>query len=384
MAINKEQLIQFTQKLVQHETLSGDERPAVDLVDNEMRQLGFDYVFVDAYGTVIGIIQGKDSGPTLLFDGHLDTVGVAPGITWKHDPFGAEIADGRMYGRGTSDMKGAVAAMIYAAAAVDRSKLAGRIIISASVMEEVMEGLALEAVMDETKPDLVVIGESTDLNIAHGGRGRAELHLESIGRPSHSSAPHLGKNAVHMMLPAIQAIEQMDLPTDPLIGDGVQALTDIISDPYPGHSVIPSRCRVTYDRRVIPGETANSVITELKAMRELSGINVTIPEAEYITYTGVTMRSYKFFPAWKLPVDHMFVEAALAGLRSAGLEPGLRAYQFCTNAAYSAGVARVPTIGFGPSAEGMAHTVDEYVELVDLEATAKGYLGIIESVCKGH
>jgi putative selenium metabolism hydrolase len=284
-----------TRKLVQQETLSGDERAALDLVDNEMRQLGFDYVFIDAYGTVIGIIQGKESGPTVLFDGHLDTVGVAPGVTWKYAPYGAEIADGRMYGRGTSDMKGAVAAMIYAAAAIDRSTLAGRIIISASVMEEVLEGLALEAVMDETKPDFVVIGESTDLNIAHGGRGRAEFHLESIGRPAHSSTPHLGKNAVHMMLPAIQAIEQMELPSDPLIGNGVQALTDIISEPYPGHSVIPSRCRVTYDRRVIPGETASSVITELKELKELSGINVSIPEAEYITYTGVTMRSHKFF-----------------------------------------------------------------------------------------
>jgi putative selenium metabolism hydrolase len=380
MTINFDALIRFTQDIVRKKTLPGEEMAAIDLVDAEMRRLGFDYVFVDSYGSAIGIVQGDQSGPTLLIDGHVDTVGIAPGVPWKYDPFGAEIQGGRMYGRGTSDMKGAVAAMIYAAAAVDRSKLAGRVVISASVLEEVMEGLALKTVMDEINPDFVIIGEATDLNLAHGGRGRAEVHLESVGQPSHSSAPHLGKNAVLMMLPALQAIEQMTLPVDPLIGAAIQALTDIISEPYPGHSVIPSRCLVTYDRRVLPGETAETVMSELKSLPELKDIKVTIPEGEYNTYTGLTARGPKFFPAWKLDSDHRLVESAMVGLRAAGLQPGLRAFQFCTNAAFSAGHAGIPTIGFGPSPEGRAHIVDEYIELEDLEKAARGYLGIIQKV----
>ncbi len=380
MPLNLDALTRFTQTLVQAQTLSGQEKPAIDLVAAEMRRLNFDAVTIDANGSAIGVIEGAASGPTLLFDAHLDTVGIAPGVPWQHQPFGAEIEGGRMYGRGTSDMKGAVAAMVHAAAAAERGKLAGRVVISASVLEEVLEGVALRDVMAAFPPDFVVIGESTDLNLAHGGRGRAEFHLESIGRPSHSSAPHLGINAVHLMLPAIQAIEQMTLPTDPLIGPGVQALTDIISEPYPGHSVIPSRCRVTYDRRVLPGESAASVLAELRALPELAGINVTIPTGEYAAYTGALLSAEKFFPAWKLPTDHTFVQQSLAGLRAAGLEPQFRAYQFCTNAAYSAGVAGVPTIGFGPSPEARAHVIDEYIELADLAATARGYLGIIESV----
>jgi putative selenium metabolism hydrolase len=380
MSINLEAVTALTQALVRLYTPSGEEKPLIELLATEMRHLDYDQVYTDKNGSLIGIINGAKVGPTLLLDTHCDTVGVAPGIPWQHNPFGAAIEAGRIYGRGTSDMKGAIAAMCYAAAAANRAKLAGRVAVSITVMEEVMEGVALKTVMDEVRPDLVVIGESTALNLNHGGRGRAEVHLETIGRPAHSSSPQLGLNAVHLMLPAVQAIEALSLPSDPLVGPAIMALTDIISEPYPGHSVIPSRCRVTYDRRLLPGETVDSVLGSLQQLPELRGINIKIPDGEYTTYTGVTLGQPKFFPAWKLPPDHTFVQGALAGLRSVGLAPNLGAYRFCTNAAYSAGVAGVPTLGFGPSTEGQAHVIDEYIELEQLHLVAKGYLGIIETV----
>lgn len=382
MAINVDALTRFLQSLVQVQTLAGQEQPVIDLVATEMRRLQYDQVYTDANGSLIGLIQGAKPGPTLLLDAHCDTVGVAPGVPWQHDPFGAAIVGERMYGRGTSDMKGALAAMTYAAAAADKSRLAGRIVISASVMEEVMEGAALKTVMDETQPDFVVIGESTRLNLNRGGRGRAEIHLEAIGRPAHSSTPHLGINAVHLMLKAVQAIEAMPLSSDPLLGDAIMALTDIISDPYPGYSVIPSRCRATYDRRLLAGEAREDVVQAIQALPGLEKINVTLAQGEHTAYTGATLSGPKFFPAWKLPANHAFVQAALSGLRSAGLDPQLGAYQFCTNAAYSAGQANVPTIGFGPSTEEQAHITDEYIELAQLQAAAQGYLGIIESVLR--
>lgn len=380
MAIDNDSLIQFLQALVRVPTLPGEEQPVIDVLAAEMRRLGYDQVFTDANGSLVGIIQGAASGPTLLLDAHCDTVGVAPGVPWQHDPFEPVIAGERMLGRGTSDMKGALAAMIYAGAAADRSRLAGRIAVSATVMEEVMEGTALKMVMDEVQPDFVVIGESTHLNLNHGGRGRAEIHLEAIGRPSHSSTPHLGINAVHLMLGAVQAIETMPLPSDPLLGDAIMALTDIISEPYPGYSVIPSRCRVTYDRRLLAGETMEGVVQAIQTLPALEKVNVTVAQGDHTTYTGAALSGPKFFPAWKLPVDHSFVQAALAGLHGAGLDSQLSAYRFCTNAAYSAGHANVPTIGFGPSREEQAHVVDEYIELAQLQAAAQGYLGIIEGV----
>lgn len=382
MSIDTNALTKLVQSLVQVQTLSGDEKPAIDIVAAEMNRLGYDQIFTDANGSLIGIIEGQQGGPTLLFDAHCDTVGIAPGVPWQHDPFGAKIESNRMYGRGTSDMKGALAAMIHAAAAVDRSKLAGRVVISASVMEEVMEGAALKTVMEQVPADFVVIGESTDLNLSHGGRGRAEIHLEATGQPTHSSTPHLGVNAVHLMLAAVQAIEALPLPSDPLLGSALLALTDIISDPYPAYSVTPSRCRVTYDRRLMAGETIESVLTPIQQLPEMERITAVVAQGEHTSYTGSTLQGLKFFPAWKLSPDDSFVQTALTGLQTAGLEPQLRAYQFCTNAAYSAGQANVPTIGFGPSPEGYAHMVDEYIELEQLNAAAKGYQGIIESVLK--
>jgi putative selenium metabolism hydrolase len=378
--MNFDAMIAFTQSLVQVETLPGNEKPAIDLVQAEMTRLGYDQVHVDENGSVIGMIAGGQPGPTLLFDAHCDTVGIAPGVAWDHDPFGAVIQDDRLYGRGSADMKGPVAAMLFAAASIDQNQINGRVVVSISVLEEVLEGFALRTVMDVVQPDFVVIGEPTDLNLAHGGRGRAEIHLNAIGKPAHSSSPHLGVNAVHRMIPAIQAMEKLPMQADAVLGPGVMALTDIISEPYPSYSVIPSRCHVVYDRRLLAGETSESVLAEINALPEMGDIQVTIGVGEYTAYTGTILRGPKCFPAWKLDTNHDFVQAAFVGLKSAGLNPSFRAYQFCTNAAYSAGVAGVPTIGFGPSPESRAHIVDEYIGLADLKAAARGYQGIIRSV----
>lgn len=377
-----ENLIEFTQALVQIKSLSGEEQAVARRVETEMQTLGFDMVYCDENGSVVGIINGEHPGKTLLFDAHTDTVGISPGVAWQREPFGAQIEEEAIFGRGSADMKGALAAMIYATAAVDRKRLRGRVVVSASTLEEVLEGVALQAVMTTVKPDFVVIGEPSDLNISRGGRGRAEIHLETIGLPAHSSSPHLGRNAVLEMLQVITAIESLFIPVDPLVGPAIWALTDMISQPYPGHSVIPSLCKATYDRRLLPGETPDSVLSQLTELPALQGIDLRakIGSGEYTAYTGATLQAEKFFPAWVLPENDWFVQRAMQGLHKAGLQPTLGAYRFCTNAAYSAGVAGVPTIGFGPAREGDAHMINERLRLADLFAAARGYAGVIEAV----
>jgi putative selenium metabolism hydrolase len=344
--------------------------------------LGFDQVAVDENGSVAGVIEGARPGKTLLLDAHTDTVGVTSGTPWAHDPFGAEIDHGAIYGRGTADMKGACAAMVYAAAALDRSRLQGRVVVSASTLEEVLEGVALQTVMEQFSPDFVVIGESTNFNIARGGRGRAEVHLTTIGRPAHSSSPQMGRNAVLDMMRVIQAIDHLHLPEDPLVGPAILALTDIISDPYPGNSVIPSICKATYDRRLLPGESEEDVlgaILDLPVVGEMT-LEAVIGQGDYTAYTGRRLTCQKFFPAWAFGEDDWFVQRALQGLHGIGMQPKSSAYRFCTNAAYSAGKAGVPTIGFGPATEHDAHVIDERLKLDDLFAVAKGYQAIIEAV----
>ncbi|MBU6350142.1 MAG: YgeY family selenium metabolism-linked hydrolase [Chloroflexi bacterium] len=380
--IDEEALVAFTQDLIRIPSLSGEEMNVVERIAAEMWRLHFDEVRVDCNGTVVGIVNGLQPGPTLLLDAHCDTVGIAPGSVWTHDPFGAARVDGYLYGRGAADMKGALAAMVHAAGTVDRSQLAGRVAVSATVLEEVMEGISLERVIAETEPAFVVIGEATELNLNRGGRGRAEIHLETLGKPAHSSSPHLGINAVHQMIRLIGAVEAVPLPNDALLGPAILALTDMISDPYPGYSVIPSRCRVTYDRRTLPGETAESVLDSIRSQHGLAGVayRAAIAAGEHRTYTGATLAAPKFFPAWSFAEEHPFVQSALQGLRAAGLDPALRAYRFCTNGASSAGVLGIPTVGFGPAAEEDAHVVDERLAVADLIAAAAGYRGIVEMV----
>ena len=379
------QLITFTQSLIRCPSPPGEESAVVDLILAEMRAVGFDAFWRDDVGNAVGVILGGEPGPTLLLDAHCDTVGIAPGVPWQHDPFGAEIAGGFIYGRGAADMKGALAAMIHAAAGVDRVKLRGRVVVTATVMEENLEGAALKAVMDAIPSDFVVIGEATELRLVRGGRGRAEIHLETIGRPAHSSTPHLGRNAVLDMLPVIEAIARLPLPVDPFLGPGVLALTDIISDPYPAYSVIPSRCRVTYDRRLLAGETVEDILAALTALPGLGEIDLraAIAQGEHTTYTGAVLRGPKFLPAWLLGATDPFVQTALQGLRVAGLDPEFGAYRFCTNAAYSAGTAGVPTVGFGPGREADAHVIDERLAVDELVSAERGYRGIIAAVLGG-
>jgi acetylornithine deacetylase/succinyl-diaminopimelate desuccinylase-like protein len=120
-------------------------------------------------------------------------------------------------------------------------------------------------------------------------------------------------------------------------------------------------------------------LTSLPELKDIT-FNAQIAEEEHQSYTGRKLKAYKFFPAWELVETHPYVQKALSGLRTAGLDPDMRAYRFCTNAAYSIGVAGVPTIGFGPGAEGDAHVVDEKIGLEDLEKALLGYKGIIEAV----
>jgi putative selenium metabolism hydrolase len=379
--MDKKRLISFAQELVRERSISGEEQTIVAKIAAEMKALGFDNVWVDAYGSAIGLIHGEKPGKTLLLDGHCDIVD-ARADDWKHDPFAAVIDDGYLYGRGVADMKGALAAMIHAAASIDRSKIAGTVAVSATVMEEIMEGMALQQVMNDLKLDGVIIGEATNFSLNRAGRGRAEIVVETIGKSAHSSSPQAGLCAVHEMLRLMAAVEAIPLPSSPEMGKAQICLTDIVSEPFPGHSVVPNRCRVSYDRRLVAGETPESVMAAIQSLPELKDIlfSVKILDGEEKTYTEKNLTGLKFFPAWAFAEDHPLVTASLAGLRTSGFTPSFGAFGFCTNGAYSAGIAGIPTIGFGPGTEQDAHTVDERIRVRDIERAADGYIGMIQSI----
>ena len=383
-------IVENCQILVREESLSGCEGGVVKAVEAMMRAYGFDEIHVDRYGNIVGGIVGARPGKTVVFDGHIDTVPY-DAEKWTRAPLGGEVADGRIYGRGTTDMKGSVSAMISAAGffAEDRRRdFAGKIYIACVVHEECFEGVAARLVSEKYKPDLVVIGEASDLNLKIGQRGRAEIVVETFGKPAHSANPQAGINAVYKMTQLIDRIRRIEPTQHPVLGPGILELTDIKSSPYPGASVVPDYCRATYDRRLLVGETKASVLAPLQqAIDELQAADpqfkgkVSYAFGREKCFTGSEIEGERFFPGWVFGEEEAGVQQALAGLRGAGLSPTIQQYSFCTNGSHYAGEAGIPTVGFGPSTERLAHTIDEYIEIEQLVGAAKGFYGIMQSVC---
>lgn len=385
----EQRVIVLCQTLIRQKSDSGHEEEVVRRMKQAFQALGYDGVTVDAYGSVLGRIRGKRPGKVILLDGHIDTVPVPDESRWTYPPYGGDLAEGRIYGRGASDMKGAVAAMMASAsffAADTKKEFAGEIYVSGVVHEECFEGIASRKISKAIKPDYVVIGEASELNLKRGQRGRAEVVVETLGKPAHSANPSAGINAVYEMADLIREIRSLPSPRHPVLGEGILELTDIKSSPYPGASVVPDRCRATYDRRLLVGESKESVLKplqELIAARKAADpqfdARASFASGVLRCYTGEEIGGERFFPAWLFPEDDEFVQRALAGLRGVGLHPDITQYSFCTNGSHYAGEAGIRTIGFGPSRESLAHTIDEYIEVDQLLQAAKGYYGILTS-----
>lgn len=385
----KEQVVTLCRDMVQQASVSGEEAGVVGVLQRFMKETAFDEVHVDRYGSITGTIRGKKPGPKILLDGHVDTVPVDP-ARWTRKPFGAAIEDGRIYGRGTSDMKGAVAAMACAALEVVANTgkdFAGEIHVVGAVHEECFEGVASREISERVQPDYVIIGEASQLNLKIAQRGRAEIVLETEGIPAHSASPEEGVNAVHLMRRLLDRVETIAPPTHPVLGKGTNVLTDIKSAPYPGASVVPSSCRVTYDRRLLTGETKESVLAPIqKEMDALAAEDAAFRGRVYLAtdsapcHTGETISAERFFPAWEYGEAEPFVQKALKGLRAAGIPSEISHYAFCTNGSHYAGEAGIPTVGFGPSLETLAHTDDEYIEIEQLERAVTGYAAMIRSL----
>ncbi|MCI7606753.1 MAG: YgeY family selenium metabolism-linked hydrolase [Spirochaetales bacterium] len=373
------ELYSLLSSLVSTYSVSGNEKEIVDLLDDKLSSLGFVTERMES-GSICGVINGNRPGPVVLLDAHIDTVGVPDKSKWTHDPFSLTRDGSRIYGRGTSDMKGGLAAIIGGASEFVNKDFPGKIVVSCIVEEERFEGICSREVSERYKPDYVVIAESTEGKLKIGQRGRCEIILEAEGKSCHSSNPEEGINAIRVMMDAIRALDEIEVPEDEMLGKGIMVLTDIISSPYPGASVIPEKCFATFDRRTLVGETAESVLSPINAILEKKGIKARARIAEGVTdtYTRHHLEAPRFFPSWKMKEDDDSSVRAKKGLESVGLWKGFSHYSFCTNGSHYAGEKGIPTVGYGPGEERFAHIVDEYIEEEDLYKAKRGIEGIIK------
>jgi len=374
----------FLVDLIRIRSYTGQERLAVERTLEELRVIGCDDVWMDSAGNALGRI-GR--GPrVLLYNAHLDTNEVADEREWPHPPLEPVVEGDTMFGLGASDCKAGVAAIVYGAAILKKTfevfgDLEGlfeslSVVVMGATLEEDAEGFALRSLVerDGLRPDVVLLAEATDLTLRRGQRGRCEVRVRTEGRAAHASQPHLGENAILKMLPVVSALEGMNgsLPVDPVFGAGNQVVT-MIEGPHTPNSV-PSWCEVAVDRRLVPGETAESVLTGIRSVVEPLGARARIPEQPVLTHTGLRLDWPAFYPGWLLPETDPLVTAGQATAAALwGTEPAVGVWRFSTDGTYSAGVAGIPTLGFGPQEEKYVHTAQDQVDLGKLRKAAAWY-----------
>lgn len=210
-------VVDLARSLIKAGARSGEEEPVAEIVEEAMRALGYRDISRDRLGNVVGFVGPEDTPVALLLDGHMDVVAVTG--DWHVDPFAGEVRGDRLYGRGATDMKGPLAAAICGvAAAAKGGSLSRAVAVSASVLEETIEGGALAEILDRTQPEMVVICEPSSLSVKTAQRGRIEVVVEARGIPAHAAHPERGKNALLLAAKAINAIEKMQLPEDEVLG----------------------------------------------------------------------------------------------------------------------------------------------------------------------
>lgn len=377
------ELIRFTQELVRCPGFSGDEAKTAAAVTRQMKELGYDKVEVDRWGNVIGTICGARPGPTIVFDGHMDVVPIRMPELWEHEPYGGEISDGKIWGRGTTDMKGGLAACLCAAAFVDRANIAGTILVTATVAEELVIGRGLGKVLEGRNVDAVITCEPTGVNqLAVAGVGRTTIEMSVQGLVAHSSQPHLGDNAVYRAMDASERIRKMPRRKDPFFGTDVIELVEIKSKPSPGNGCVPDTCWVLWECRLFPGETQQTFLNRFHAaLKDFDGVEkvtLKIGRTAVDCYTGERLDYEDFLTAWATPPEEPFRKLVEQALFQTGIKVNPIIFRGCTNVNISAGAMGIPSLIYGPGNLDLAHKPNEYLDIEELLLSARAYGKIIE------
>jgi putative selenium metabolism hydrolase len=310
-------------------------------------------------------------------DGHIDCVGVGDPKAWGFDPFQGKHERGKVWGRGAVDELPAVACMAYAAKiAMDQGLLEDvTLYLSATVMEEDCDGYCLLHLIEKEgiRPDVVVLGEPTDLNVYRGHRGRVEIAIDTKGVSAHAAHSERGVNALYKMAPIILDIEALNqrLLEDEFLGKG-SIVVSSIECTTASLNAVPDSARITLDRRMTAGETVDSVLAELRALPRLGDATIEVLTYDVTSWRGERAHQEKFYPTWVLPEDHALVQGVVEATGAVlGTQPKISRWGFSTNGVASMGRHGIPTVGFAPGLEELAHTTEEWVAVDDLvRATA--------------
>jgi putative selenium metabolism hydrolase len=381
VAQQREAILTFLRELVAIPSMDSQIGPVGERAQAEMQKLGFTDIRFDSMGNTLGRIG--DGPRILLYDSHIDTVGIGDRSEWQWDPFIGKTENGRFYARGTCDEKGSTPGMIYGLAIAHQlGLLEGFSAYYFGNMEEWCDGIACQALVEHEgiRPDFVVIGEPTKMQVYRGHKGRVEMQIVAKGRSAHAASNHLGENAIYKLLSIIEGISKLEpaLGDDPFLGHGKITVTDMKIE-TPSINAVPNEAIAYVDRRLTFGEDVEDAIQQVRdlipAIYGKNGeIIVEMLKYDAPSYTGFVFPVDKYFPAWALEPEHLLVQAGLSAAKQIGLpEHEAGKWNFSTNGIYWAGKAGIPSIGFGPGEEETAHTVNDSVLLDDVVKATEFY-----------
>ena len=381
--LSMRQIIDFAQKLVRIQSFSGQEEQLAYAIADKMKELAFDEVFIDRLGSVLGRIgYGEKS---LVLESHMDTVQVHDPDQWEYPPFSGTVADGYMWGRGSVDMKSAIAASVYAAAAARNAMyLDGKTIyVSCSVCEEDCDGEGINAMLEEglLQPQFAVICEPSNNHIVSGHKGKVQIIVRAEGRSAHGSAPEKGINAVYEMAEIIQRVEATNVNLKPIAGRKGSLVLSQITSQAVSLNAVPDACEIYLDRRTVPGETLEMIEEEMDAIVAGKNANWEVDTVNRAAWTGNSITYRPLHTAWQIEDAHPLMQSSLRAYQSTFFEepppPGF--WDFSTNAV---GLMRhnIPCIGFGPGDPKQAHMRDERCELDQITGAYSFYKELIREI----
>ena len=377
--IRRKELIDLTIQLVQTPTENppGNERGAARLLKPFLSKMGFKIKTVLSPKGRWNLLAEKrwgKGGRRLIFNGHLDVVPAGNASQWKYPPFQAKRYKGKIYGRGSSDMKSGIASFVHALSTIERSKIPlhqGAVILHLVSDEESHghQGMGFLTQREGIQGDAALVGEPTDLEPVIAQKGALWLRIFTIGKSAHGSKPHLGVNAVEKMMKLIERFHFIRLEKEhPLLGKATLSIGTIQGGTKV--NVVPEGCNIEVDRRMLPGEKKEEVLGEIKEI--LDSLQSQDPFFQY------RMEEIDFAEPSEVDPDEEIVKIGVEAIQNVmGRKPMLRGFSGFTDSRFYINQCHIPTLIFGPGGVDQSHTMDESVEVDALVHAAHIYAMIL-------
>lgn len=377
----KDKIISTVCEMVRINSQSTMEGKMAQYTMDKMKELGYDEVVVDTYGSVFGTVKGTGGGSSVMLNCHLDVVDEGDPKRWRYPPYSGTIADGKIWGRGASDTKGTFAIQLYTPIMLKNAGLLpkGDIVVTGVVCEENAGLGAMMQVQDNFKiTDYAIIGEATENDLAIGCRGRICVVVTIEGKSCHASTPHLGKNPFEFLGVFLEGLKMVKMGEDELFGPSTMSVTNIVSSEE-ATNVIPNQISVYIDYRQSTSDPKEIVLEKIQQVVDrckMDGIRVSVKPHYFplTTYTGFKAEGYQGQHPFSVGSDDEYVKLCRNSLESVLNHPvRIKTWGFATDTGHYSSKG-IKCIGFSPAEAKLCHTTEDNIDINMMRKGVVGYL----------